>query len=176
MRCFVAAFVAADSARALHELARELLGPLLAEGVLRLLPMENLHVTLRFLGEVDAGAVAGLEAAVAALEGAPSRASVTSIGGFPEPACARLVAAELAPQAQLAAWARALGAAPGAGGCVERGFRPHVTLARSRRSLTLAPLAMPAPLWLALQPPALYRSDPSRTGMVRYRKVAEAAG
>ncbi|HVL86436.1 MAG TPA: RNA 2',3'-cyclic phosphodiesterase [Candidatus Thermoplasmatota archaeon] len=105
---------------------------------LTLVRPENLHVTLRFLGEVDGeheaalrtileGAVAGLRRFESRLEGA---------GTFPPRGPPRIVWAGLSGADALSAVAgrletaiRELGFAP-----EERAFRPHVTVARARSS------------------------------------------
>lgn len=178
MRCFVAAFVAAESARRLQTLARRRLAGLLEAGSLRLVPLANLHVTVWFLGDIDTATAVRIETAVADLNADTTLAAVAGIGGFPQPSAARVVAAELAPQPELAAWRRALvsefraSLRGGPEGLREaERYRPHVTLARNRRPVCLPQRPVSVSLQLRLNPPVLYRSDPSPTG-VRYRPVA----
>lgn len=98
------------------------------------------HVTLAFLGEVAAPVADRLALRLerAAQRHPPLSLTITGAGAFPSPARARMVwsgldgdrhaLAELA--ASVAAAARRAGAPPPDAG---RPFRPHLTLARSRR-------------------------------------------
>jgi 2'-5' RNA ligase len=95
----------------------------------------SLHLTLRFLGDIEEGVVEGLAAALPKLAGGPSpRLRASECVGLPNGARARVVALALRHGADLASLAAAtehefehLGfpAEP-------RAFRPHVTLARLR--------------------------------------------
>lgn len=99
-----------------------------AAGNLRWADRSQLHVTLRFLGEVDEAAVAGL---VAALDSAPLPAATATLG----PAVVRLGRQVLcAPVAGLDALATAvIAATAGVGRPPEsRPFAGHVTLARAK--------------------------------------------
>lgn len=98
----------------------------------------NLHLTLKFLGEVDPSATADI---IAALENAcagrpaPSLA-VTGCGAFPQPRAPRVVWMGLEGEvAQLAELAQAVEAAMEPLGFEpeKRAFRPHLTLGRVRR-------------------------------------------
>jgi 2'-5' RNA ligase len=98
---------------------------------------EGLHVTLRFLGEVDAATVteahAAMRGAAAAL--APFSVALAGLGAFPSAAAARVVWAGVAEGgAALAALHRALEAALATRGIPPEGraFHPHVTLGRAR--------------------------------------------
>lgn len=100
---------------------------------LRRVPAENLHVTLRFLGSVEA--VAPVVAAVreAAAGTAPDTLEVVGLGSFPAGGFPRVLWAGVrAPW--LAGLARRLEEALGSRGFPPepRPFRPHVTLARVR--------------------------------------------
>jgi RNA 2',3'-cyclic 3'-phosphodiesterase len=97
---------------------------------------ESLHVTLRFLGSTDPARVADLEREVAlATRGiAPFSVSLAGAVLFPTPRRARVVALQLAPEAELAALAlRVERGTVAAGFAAEpRAFRPHLTLGRAR--------------------------------------------
>lgn len=92
------------------------------------------HVTLAFLGPVDAASVpsiAGAARSVAARH-APMCLAAEGLGSFPGPARARVAwYAILDPADRLTGLARDLGAVLGVD--VGNPFRPHVTLARARR-------------------------------------------
>ena len=133
-RCFVAAPLEA-SVRAALEHARE---PWLARPDLRGLRWTDpaaWHLTLAFLGDVEASAVPDLAAAVREAAGRhdPMRLPAGGAGAFPGPARARVAWYGIAdPQSRLADLARELGVALRVG--VGDPFRPHVTLARARRA------------------------------------------
>ena len=115
----------------------------------------NLHLTLKFLGEVDPGATAdiitALESACAG-RGAPGL-SVVGCGAFPKARAPRVVWLGLGGQTeQVAQMAQAvqtalepLGFAP-----EDRAFRPHLTLGRVRRPRKGAKAPSTAPLSRAL--------------------------
>ena len=91
------------------------------------------HVTLAFLGAVDADALPGLLTSVSAEVGGEAPFSVTAggVGGFPSGRRARVLWYGVAdPDGRLRSLAARVAAASG---IVDAGpFRPHVTLARSR--------------------------------------------
>ncbi len=105
-------------------------------GAVRWTPAENLHVTLKFLGDVDEARVGSMRAALRdALSGlAGFRAAVKGLGVFPDARRPRvlwagLAAADLARTARLVERAlEPLGVEPE----TER-FRRHVTIGRWRR-------------------------------------------
>jgi len=113
--------------------ARELLA-----GVREALPRARwvdpgqMHLTLRFLGEVSEGRVDELAVALGLVDGAPCEVAVEGVGHFGRPA--RVLWAALAPEAPLQALAQRVEAAVQAAGfpAAEHPFRPHVTLARLR--------------------------------------------
>lgn len=111
----------------------------------------NLHLTLKFLGEVDPGTVTdiitGLDGACA---GRPALSlAVTGCGAFPQARAPRVVwlglGGEVAPLADLARAVEAalepLGFAP-----EERAFKPHLTLGRVRQPRRGAGAPSTAPL------------------------------
>jgi 2'-5' RNA ligase len=132
MRLFVAFAIPEDARR---ELRRRV------EGVRRELPRARwvdpmrAHLTLAFLGEVEAARRAELEAALADAFGAqaPLEMGLEGGGGFPPGRPARVVWVGLFAAPELAGVQRvvARAAAAAAGVAVEeRDYHPHVTLAR----------------------------------------------
>jgi 2'-5' RNA ligase len=98
---------------------------------------ESLHLTLRFLGEVDAATVARAEAAVrgAARSLAPFTVALGGLGGFPSAGTARVVWAGVVEGSEpLRAVQRVLEDELAARGIPPEGraFHPHVTLGRAR--------------------------------------------
>ena len=97
---------------------------------------ENLHLTLAFLGEVEAGRLPGLERALReGLAGRPAfDAGTGAVGAFPERGPLRVIWIALEPEGELAGLAGATRRALDAHGVSfdAKPFRAHVTLARAR--------------------------------------------
>lgn len=97
---------------------------------------DQLHLTLRFIGEVDRHVTGDVHAALGGIRQAPFEIALSGIGAFDRRGQAETVWAGVAPHAPLkalhnkidAALAR-VGVAPDA-----RAFLPHITLARLKRS------------------------------------------
>ena len=134
----VRAFVAAQ----LDEAVRTALGVQLER--LRLaaprvawVPAQNLHVTLRFLGGVEADTLPRVTRALEALaaEARPFELAVGGLGAFPTAACARVIWAGLSDgRAAVARLAERVEAtlAPVGFEPEARPFSPHITLGRVR--------------------------------------------
>jgi len=159
-RCFVGAFLAPDSARELAASMR------LPAGARRLAP-ETYHVTLKFLGLQPPERAGELLDAVAGLDAGPLTVTIQGVVGLPAPARARVLAATLAPEPRLAAWAERLELRFGREG---RPFLPHVTVARCRVPVRFTSQTLAEPLVARLEAPALYRSHLDRSG-ARYQQV-----
>jgi 2'-5' RNA ligase len=112
----------------------------------------NLHVTLKFLGQIEEARVAPIAEAIGAVATRTTafELGVRGLGAFPTPARPRIVWIGLEPAAPLAALAGDLDAALGTLGIAResRPFAAHVTLGRvreTRRNPALAAaLARPA--------------------------------
>lgn len=110
----------------------------------RWLDVSGMHLTLQFLGEVPAPAVAPLGAALeGALAGAAApRLALGSAGAFPDLRRARVLWIGLRTEgAALPALHRAVGQALGAAGYPpdRRPFQPHLTVGRVRDGARLGP-------------------------------------
>ena len=96
----------------------------------------NLHVTLKFLGQIEAALVEPIAEAIGAVAARtpPFELGVHGLGAFPTPARPRIVWVGLEPAAPLAALAGDLDAALGTLGIPResRPFAAHVTLGRVR--------------------------------------------
>ncbi|MFH1149879.1 MAG: RNA 2',3'-cyclic phosphodiesterase [Actinomycetota bacterium] len=141
------------------------------EGV-RWVPDENLHVTLKFLGDCDP---ASLDAVLAAMEAArghlPFRLDIGGVGAFPSQASARILwvgagdpsGRALLLFAGLEKALRRLGFAR-----EKRPYRPHVTIGRARRSAIRLPEGIgdrfAEVLPLEVREIVLYRSSLSSSG------------
>jgi 2'-5' RNA ligase len=93
---------------------------------------ENLHLSLRFIGEVDGGQAQDIHDALSALSGAPFSLALDEAGAFASGKRARVVYVSVTPAAPVAALkARVDALLAGAGlGPEGRRFTPHITLAR----------------------------------------------
>lgn len=104
----------------------------------RWVPPENLHITLRFIGEVDEAAAADLDMALARVDVPPLEVAVGGVGHFASRGLVRSLWAGVDRdtaldhlQAKIEAACQRSGLAPEG-----RKFHPHVTLARCRDTRT----------------------------------------
>jgi len=147
VRAFFAIELDASARLAAAQVASELRARPGGDGVRWVRP-ENLHVTLRFLGEIAPERVAPLAACVreqtAAL--APFGLRLGALTSLPPNRRARVVVLELAPGEPLAALAAAVERGVVAAGCAPepRAFRAHLTLGRVREGAAPPSLAAPA--------------------------------
>jgi 2'-5' RNA ligase len=130
------AFISVDVGSRLdwHTLSKELRE---VDRGIRTVRPEQLHLTLRFLGDTEEGLVDGIrevmEGAVEAV--GPFSVSFEGVGAFPNPRRARVVWIGLKGAEPLVDMARTIeGGVVGLGFKPEkRGFRPHATIARVKR-------------------------------------------
>ena len=135
MRGFFAIELDAPARLAAAQVAAELRARPGGDGVRWVRP-ENLHVTLRFLGEIAREQAAPLAAQVRAHARAlaPFELRLGALASLPPRGRARVVVLELAPGEPLAALAAAVERGVVAAGCAPepRAFRGHLTLGRVR--------------------------------------------
>lgn len=169
MRLFVGIPVPEDFANRLHTIA----GRVLPEA--RLVPTENMHVTLVFLGEVAEAQVSAIEDELSGVARDPLQLRVEGLGSFPGSAIAKIV-----PNADLSALRAELQKrmarcefAP-----EKRAYLPHITLARSRRRTLKLPADALPPMEFVVESFVLYRSwlDPRGARYERMRLFALKAG
>ncbi len=148
IRAFIAAEISDDARGAAAELMRALRRAPDGDEVRWVRP-ETLHLTLRFLGDVEPDAVGDIAACVgkAVADAAPFELSLGEAVAFPSPRRPRVVALGVVPEEPLVQLA----------GCVERGvvaagfpaeerrFRAHLTLGRLRGRRLPDLAALPAP-------------------------------
>jgi 2'-5' RNA ligase len=168
MRCFVAAWPDDPTRESMERLLTELRPRVPAA---RPMQPRNLHLTLAFIGELDAAAATTVVRA-GAIEADPFDWSVDSLGWFPRarvawaggPENERLTAAVAAARASLERLAVPFDRKP---------FVPHVTLFRDvRRFDCSGPLSPPVPWHTAHV--ALYAAERDERGPV-YRRVGVPA-
>ncbi|HYO94338.1 MAG TPA: RNA 2',3'-cyclic phosphodiesterase [Polyangiaceae bacterium] len=146
---------------------------------LRWLGIDNLHVTLKFLGEVDSSRLPEIEALLerAVAKVGPIPGSVESVTAFPSTHAARVTVARLADPSgwleRLSARLESLAAEHGFARDA-RSFVPHITLARLSTPTSLHAwldaFATPATP-LLFEQVCLYRSEPGPAGN-RYKVVS----
>ncbi len=168
IRAFFAIELGAAARRAAADLARRLRECPGGDGVRWVRP-EALHVTLRFLGDIDPARAAAL-AGRARRELAALRPFALRLGPaelFPTPRRPRVVALRLEPAAPLEELAGAVERAVVAEGFAPeaRGFRAHLTLGRvqERRFPSVAGAKLPAEEF-AVEEAVLFRSELSPAG------------
>lgn len=149
------------------------------EGV-RWVPAENLHVTLRFIGECQESKVPALEEwMVKASRHLPESIEIGGVGSFPSLRSARVIwvgANDVSDAIQKVYNVLDKGADRCGFGREERKYRPHVTVGRSRkRPVSLAPELVEEfeNSHILLEGPdiVLYRSDLKSDGAV-YTEIA----
>ena len=157
-------FVAVPLPGELEALVRRAQESLAAVRELRVLKPEQLHVTLAFIGEVDAGKAAIARSVVESVPADMGGEAV--IGGFlplPSPSRARVVALELADeQGVFAGLFETVMGGLEAGGVMsreERPFRPHLTIARLRTPCAVRPRYESEQARFAVQSVCLYQSE-----------------
>jgi 2'-5' RNA ligase len=133
-------------------------------------PPRNLHLTLAFLGEIDAAATARAAAALAMTATAAAKSWTVgwgNAGAFPSDARARVLWLGLAEPELTIGIQRLLAAELGAGNLPvdDRPFRPHLTLARLRRDLSRERAEEVRKALAAMAPPP----DSKVTSLVLYR-------
>jgi 2'-5' RNA ligase len=175
-RLFLAAPLTAEARQALSAIVRDRV-PAGLPG--RPVPPRNWHVTLRFLGDVDAVGADRIAAAVDAADlGLPFSVTWGRMGAFPRPRRATVLWIGLAdgaePFAALAASVEEASRAAGFGP-EDRPFRAHLTLARVRPDRDVRDLVegfTPAGVAMPIDRVTLYRSLLGRGG-ARYEAVEE---
>ncbi|MBY4896952.1 RNA 2',3'-cyclic phosphodiesterase [Cupriavidus sp. AU9028] len=125
-------FVALDTPA---ELAIALRATVPAGAGLRVSPASQIHLTLRFIGEVDEAGIPGIETALARVRASPFALAVEGVGRFGSPAGARgggVLWAGVRPEPALLALQAAVESALQAAGIARerRAWHPHLTVAR----------------------------------------------
>ena len=136
----------------------------------RWVPEENLHVTLRFLGEVPEEQLDGLVERVRGFTGscAPFDCRLSALRPFPSEGRTRVIAASVAPEPPLSELHERVERGVVAAGfeAEPRRFRAHITLGRVRktplRDAAFEAMLSPAPI--EVERVVLYGSRLSSTG------------
>ena len=141
MRAFVALEIPANVIDSLVQAQKELE----ATGAdIKLVERENLHLNLKFLGEISEAQASDVRARLGGLSLKGAEVSVKGVGAFPTPSRPRVVWAGVAKEHEPLVVPIANAVITALGGIGEedsRPFRPHITLGRVRSSRNLRELA-----------------------------------
>jgi 2'-5' RNA ligase len=111
---------------------------------IKLVERENLHFTVKFLGEIPESMVEEVDKRMRTLALQRMQVGVRGLGAFPDARRPRVVWAGVSPQ-DLASISssgqRVIDVLEGIGESDERGFHPHITVARVRSARNLEALA-----------------------------------
>jgi 2'-5' RNA ligase len=148
-RLFVALDLPQSVKQSLEPLAKRL-------GDVRWLTPEQQHLTLRFIGDVDNGALHEIAEALATVPAQPFEVTLKGLGHFPPRGEPRVLWVGVEKNAELAGLKRRVDRALKVAGMPPdaRKFAPHVTIARMREPLS------PTRLGTYLMRHSLYRSAP----------------
>lgn len=131
MRLFVAAPVPA----AIREKAAAAGREIAQDGVVPVRP-ENMHITLKFLGEMPEGKVRDVEARLQRIAFQPFECTARGVGAFPDENYVKVVWAGIESGGKLEALAgEVIGALAGCG--KDERFSAHLTIARVKRKVDL---------------------------------------
>ena len=168
LRCFLAIELEASAREAIARKASELAGELPGA---RLTPAENLHLTLKFMGELAQSAVEQLAEQAAARLAREPRFEVTlaGLGAFPNARAARVFWLGVSRGGgALARIARKLDASAARFGVPKdkRPYQAHLTLARLREPtpIPLERFVAPEPLQIAVERVTLFESRLAASG------------
>ncbi|MDD5340160.1 MAG: RNA 2',3'-cyclic phosphodiesterase [Candidatus ainarchaeum sp.] len=131
MRLFTAVPVPAELRERMAALGKEIR----QEGIVPVKP-ENMHLTLKFLGETDERKLAGLEQALRGIRFAPFSCIVKGVGVFPDEHYIKVVWAGVESGGKLEALAKDVQQPLRGFGDDER-FSAHITIARVKRRADL---------------------------------------
>ena len=133
---FVRAFVALEISGNVADLLVQAQKELQATGAdIKLVERENLHLNLKFLGEISEAQASEAKSRLAALSLKGAEVAIRGLGAFPAPSRPRVVWAGVAPADEPLVVPIAEGviaALEGMGEREDRQFRPHITLGRVR--------------------------------------------
>jgi 2'-5' RNA ligase len=137
MRCFLAVELPPLLQEAIRAATLEIRHDLGAE-IVKWIPVPNIHLTLKFLGDTAPTSLSQIEAALQAEvpQYRPFDVELHGIGAFPGPKRARVLWIGLDAPAALASLQRELDVATRrlGYGSEERGFSPHLTIGRVRQN------------------------------------------
>jgi 2'-5' RNA ligase len=182
IRAFIAIDLSAEIQDALEQVSNQLKGQ--SRGVpVRWVPVKNIHLTLKFLGDISLANLEMLEGILLteAARFSPFDVSIGKLGAFPSTRRPRVIWVGVEVQPELGQLQRALDEATTRLGYTpeERGFSPHLTLGRISRNASNADVGRIGQILdkseighlgtMRVQAVHLYRSDLQPTGAVYTR-------
>lgn len=182
IRAFIAIDLSTEIQQALEQVSNQLTGQL--KGVpVRWVPVKNIHLTLKFLGDVSLANLEVLEGILLAeaTRCAPFAVGIGKLGAFPSTRRPRVIWVGVETQAELGQLQRALDEATTRLGYTpeERSFSPHLTLGRVSRNASNVEVGRIGQIidklevghlgTMQVQAVYLYRSDLQPTGAVYTR-------
>ena len=128
MRSFIAIELPPEIKKALNALRSEIAG-------VHWLPPEQLHLTLLYLGDIEADQMERLRHCLLQVKVAPFRLRIAATGCFPNPRFPRVLWVGLQRQTALERLAEQVRSAATTSGIMleKRPFSPHITMARIKR-------------------------------------------
>jgi RNA 2',3'-cyclic 3'-phosphodiesterase len=141
VRAFLALEVSPEVRENLTKVEEELK---LTRADIKLVERQNLHFTVKFLGEIPESMVEEVDRRIGALALRRMEVGVQGLGAFPDLRRPRVVWAGVAPQdiaSVSSAGQQVIDALKGIGESDDRGFHPHITVARVRSPRNLESLA-----------------------------------
>ncbi|NYZ77042.1 RNA 2',3'-cyclic phosphodiesterase [Candidatus Micrarchaeota archaeon] len=132
-RLFVAVELPEELRNRIHSLAGEL-----PQDAVKAVEKENIHLTLKFLGDTPESKVAEIIERLEGVSSGPFRCAVSGAGVFPNPDYIRVVWVGLHCEEMPKLAAEVERALEGIGKKEERGFSPHITIARVRKKIDVS--------------------------------------
>lgn len=125
IRLFTAVPIPDHNTPLLHEMGRSLPNA-------KAVPQEQIHITLRFIGEVEGSVFKDIRESLEMVKTAPFRVSIRGVGHFPPRGKPRVIWAGLEPKEGIIKLKRQIDTRLSACGVAPdpRKFSPHITLAR----------------------------------------------
>jgi 2'-5' RNA ligase len=144
------------------------LKPSYKSSTIRWIPLENLHITLKFIATLKVNDIQGLlENIHNHLEIKPFSLTLTRLAPFPNTTRPTVIAFEMTHQANLANMAQIIKSAIAAAGypVENRSFRAHLTLGKIKKPISLAHLdkiQLPNMPEIIVNNVTLFRSEPGK--------------
>jgi 2'-5' RNA ligase len=139
LRVFIAVEIPLPIRQAIHDQTESLRGAL-ERGLVRWVPLENMHLTLKFIGDVSPANVEMLKQMLTAetINCTPFSMQIGGLGSFPTPRRARVIWIGIEAPAALASLQRGLESAAARLGYEEetRPFSPHLTIGRVHQQVS----------------------------------------
>ncbi|MEM2909174.1 MAG: RNA 2',3'-cyclic phosphodiesterase [Candidatus Bilamarchaeaceae archaeon] len=131
-RLFVAVELPQELRANIHEFARQI-----EQDGVKLVEEENLHITLRFIGEVPEETVSDIASRLEKIKFKEFECSIKGVGVFPSPSYIRVVWVGIECEQLMQLADSVIAALKGIGKEEERKFSAHLTIARVKKKIDL---------------------------------------